>query len=162
MPAEFDLEKLSLLVGVLIGAYTLMTALIAVITSYVMVKFRLQRLEDDRQKLEGKQEKIKEDSEKAKDELYTYIRSTLFQPDGETVLMPRSACGKEREKCQQTMQSGFKDLKKDLKAMDEKREDSKSALLGLFTKLNKTIYQLETKFDLHQQVRKVAANDQQG
>lgn len=120
-----SLEQLSFLGGLLIAGYTILTALVAVISSYVMVKVRLGKLEESLEKFDK------------------FVRGVLFQPDGQTNLMPRSACGEMREGCQNTMKQGFENVNANLVEFDRKREESKSALLALFTKLNESILKHE-------------------
>lgn len=146
MDLPVGLSQVSMLLGVLIGAYTLLTALIAFVTSYALVKFRLKNLEDDRADIRGDIKALKTEVTDGLKGLEAYFRGVLFQPDtGETILMPRAACDRERAQCQNTMDDGFKNLTKELSKMDEKREESKSALLSLFTKLNETIIALQAE-----------------
>lgn len=140
-----DLQSISLIIGILIGAYTLLTALIALIASYFMVKYRLNKLEEDKVELEQSIEKMRTEITAALKEVEKFFKGVLFQPDGQTTLMPRSACGEARESCQNTMQKGFNDLAEKLVDFDKKREDSKSALLGLFSKLNKSLMRIEAR-----------------
>jgi len=151
-PLQFTLSNVSMLLGVIIGAYTLLTALIAFVTSYALVKFRLKKLEEDRADIRSDIKEMNKGLTGAVKDLERYVKGVLFQPDtGETILMPRASCAVEREKCQSTMDAGFSRLSKDLKAMDEKREESKSALLALFGKLNETIIALQAEMKAYKE-----------
>ncbi len=143
------LKDLSLLLGILVAAYTLLTALIALVTSYVMVKARLKQLEEDKRDIKTSIEKLANTNKEAIEKLDSFFRGVLFQPDGQTNLMPRSACADAREGCQNTIKDGFADLKADLAAMDKKREDSKSALLGLFTKVSQDLLKHQAWHEAH-------------
>jgi hypothetical protein len=146
-----------MILGVMIGAYTLLTALIAFVTSYALVKFRLKKLEEDREDIKTEIKALRNDLTDGMKNLEIYFRSLLFEKDtGENILMPRKVCVMEREKCQNTMDAGFAKMSSELEEMDRKREESKSALLALFTKLNETLIGLQAELSAYKEIMKNA------
>jgi hypothetical protein len=149
------LSNISVILGIMLGAYTLLTALIALVTSYALVKFRLKKLEEDKEDIKTEIKALRGDLTLGMKNLEVYFRGLLFEKDtGENILMPRKVCVAEREKCQTTMDVGFKKVSKELANMDKKREDSKSALLALFTKLNETLIGLQAELTAYKEMFK--------